>query len=211
MLKVSRPLTTEVIASVVESLHEIFGHEYSFGPDPTANGGIMFFDYEDAPRGSYKSFRLLCADWPSIKPYTLLEWATGHVPTVLQKAAGAGVTKNPTSWSIMVSLKAVDGAPVWTMEEVNMFIKAFQRYGGGPYVQSVHGMNKLCKKLVEPARGDFGAVMDQDEQEEWLDGIRKFKEYTTYGPIYDELQELDKEYAGKKAAVMSRKRARIDV
>jgi hypothetical protein len=124
-----RSITSKMLVDVVLLLKELFGGDkYDFDLEDSTEAGIVWTRYPGQTATSYKSFRfhfeaLEGSGWPALTEERLERWAVE--PEVLWTFKKRVVT-DPVGGS---TLKALYGAPTWTVREVNLFRNAFRQHG----------------------------------------------------------------------------------
>ena len=131
----------------------------TFEPEPITEGGIVYvFDPKYYPDGAYKTMRIcfrnpkgksgrgdvrigescIC-NWAPVRPDVMTAWEGD--PTILLSA----------NLSITVNLKAFHGAPVFTQDELRVFIECARQVG-------FRANSKLPRRIDLEDRGPLGSV-----------------------------------------------------
>lgn len=119
-------VTTQTIAAVIRNLQEKFGPGYYVVPEPITEGGIQIQSWPGKPAdASYTMIQTArfaeiqpgAGRWPHIGPTTLSAWQTEPTTLIWRQTNGH------------FYLKALNGAPVWTPEEVKKLADAFSSQG----------------------------------------------------------------------------------
>lgn len=120
---IKESITSHGIINIINKLHEIFGNEYIFEPEPISEGGIVFKEWPGKQKTHYKSFRLRCNNgkWPHINENVIKEWTEKESFVIWH---GEGTKINLGSY-----LKAFYGAPKWTKDEIYKFTVALAEGG----------------------------------------------------------------------------------
>lgn len=112
-----------------DKLQQLFGNEYSFAPAKVSEGGIEFtnWPYKDqCPEISSKCIRFQgnhgSFKWPFIKNDQLTLWRNSEPVQLIKSDKNKLIIR-------LNSLKAFHGSPVWTLEEINLFVLAFESIG----------------------------------------------------------------------------------
>lgn len=137
-LILSRDITNKDIASICRDLNTAFNvdgiTEYAFAPEPISEGGIEMVSWPGKTGDEYKTMRIhfsSCGNWPFIERNNAVEFMDNletqviGLKTTNMRNKGRLAPGNPIS----TCLKAFDGAPVWTVEELDIFAKVFEQYG----------------------------------------------------------------------------------
>jgi hypothetical protein len=134
-LKTFRPVTTDTILGILQSLKELFGDEHDFEPDRVCEGGILWTRYPGNQGEPWKTLRFHFysnkgggGGWPWIKDDTLEKWRNEGAKDIWpldpkQKGQKKACREGGTF------LKALFGAPCWTTQELAKFKKAFKDNG----------------------------------------------------------------------------------
>lgn len=125
------PLTTRKIVKICEELKKKFGEGYEFEPDISLEGGIEFKSWPGKISKQYKSFRFHISHfynigkWPFIENNTFLKW-------IIEKEKNEIIFEcSEISKKLVISsyLKAINGAPIWTIDELKIFSQCFKLIG----------------------------------------------------------------------------------
>ena len=102
--------------------------EYKFGPEPITEGGILWINWPGKTDNQYKTMRLhgrndSIEKWPWIKGDEHNTWKNNNTilmikSTKANKYLNVGTTMQGHSSTF---LKAFQGAPSWTLEELQLF------------------------------------------------------------------------------------------
>lgn len=106
------------------TFNEYYGvTEYSFLPEAISEGGILFKEYPGKVANAYKSMRIfidMCGDdnWPALSTKSVMdEWKECDDKIISEKR------------KLRTFLKADQNAPIWTLEELQLFEKCFDKIG----------------------------------------------------------------------------------
>lgn len=121
-------ITTKDIVHIIDDLHKMFPVGYKFTPERILEGGILFEEFPGKTEKMYKTFRFqiqspCIGKWPWIEDGILDLWRKQD-PVIIWKNPSKKISLNCSSY-----LKAYDGAPLWTNEELDKFKDAFANVG----------------------------------------------------------------------------------
>lgn len=132
-------ITTKSIVTLIDTLSELFGPGYVFEPEPITEGGIVMTSWpnkESTPKKGnndcYKSFRFHFPDhgkWPFIRRNTLESWRNTEAEPIWSPKVHQVKKKTVTELIGATWLKAFNGAPCWTPEEIDRFVLALEEIG----------------------------------------------------------------------------------
>jgi hypothetical protein len=125
------PITRQMFVQLLDKLELAFGKGFRFTIDPYPQGGIVFSEWPGKEKGQVKLINLGrlnsknskwdTTPWPIIEDGWRDHWFTSD--EVLMKAS-ARRTRPIHEWK-HTFLKALNGAPAWTSEEVRKFEAVF--------------------------------------------------------------------------------------
>ena len=129
-LKPTRDITKNDIYNICKDLNNYFSTDYSFIPEPITEGGILFKKTPNKynTNKAYKSMRFSSQSgrisWPCINEDEVMnEWKDNQ--DILFKK----YMRNDHSTKIGTFLKAFCGADVWSLEELKIFNRVFEKNG----------------------------------------------------------------------------------
>ena len=133
-IKSLRDITKSEFVKICNELQENFNEhyktdEYSFKPEQISEGGILFENFSSLGYGDYKTMRLYFIDGRcgneslyGFIPYKVKElWQDDNDVLI------------PKGRQLFGLLKSFEGAPVWTVKELEIFKKCFNNYGLNMY------------------------------------------------------------------------------
>lgn len=131
---VTEPITTRNIGTIIEVLTSVFGEGYEFQPEPISEGGIIMTKWPG--KEGFKTIRFNFGRQTNSKWPWVTDGAFAGTTTIWDKV-GLEKYKGGTY------LKAFYGAPVWTPEEVQHVVHAFDAAGFVCLKSSIPGKKKL--------------------------------------------------------------------
>ena len=122
-------ITTKDISKLCRRLTEEFNkmfnsNEFKFEPEPITEGGIIMVNFPNKDDEMYKTIRIQLGfmnnrdKWPWIQNEMIEKWESEPESKI--------ITKDEI---ISTFLKAFHGAPVWTIEELEIFENCFSEIG----------------------------------------------------------------------------------
>lgn len=128
-LRFRRNVTRSDYISICNDLSKefskVFGGDYVFEPEPIKEGGFVLTEWPGKKDKMYKSLRHLLGNgtaklfdikWPWIGENVLDEW---------EKDDSLLIPKTSNGYT---TLKALEGAPVWTIKEIGVLYAVFSRH-----------------------------------------------------------------------------------
>ena len=129
-LKPTRDITKNDLYNICYDLNKYFSTDYSFIPEPITEGGILFLKHPNKynTNRAYKSMRFSSQSgrirWPCIDEDNVMnEWKDNN-DIIFKK-----YMRNDSNTKIGTFLKAFCGADVWTLEELKIFNRVFEKHG----------------------------------------------------------------------------------
>lgn len=123
-IRPQRDVTYADLISICRDLNETFNYEYSFAPEPITDGFIYYKNFHNASSfgRAYKCMRLSSnrIKWISDEATIFDEW---------RECNDIFLKKKEQSYKNVyyVTLKAFNGAPGWTLDELKTFKQVFER------------------------------------------------------------------------------------
>ena len=127
--------------SLCEQLETSLGPGYKVRPEPIIEGGVYFVDYPGKGADHYKSMRFDLRGYPYVADTTLDEWKEGPERVLCRNVKG-----------MLTKLKALYGAPLWTLRELDIVRDSLSRLGIKVYVRSRPKARQLVYEY--PITGD---------------------------------------------------------
>ena len=121
-----KTLTTHDIVNLCNFLNSDigFGPGFLFEPEPITEGGIKWKNWPGKTSDQYKTLRFHIfnrkGQWPFIPSSILHQWSEEEDKVIFHDL---DLAKNGTF------LKALDGAPQWTLDELKIFERGFNLIG----------------------------------------------------------------------------------
>lgn len=102
--------------------HHFNTTDFKFVPESISEGGILFENFPNKKNNMYKSMRIFIETltddhWPAIHSNILNEWENNNNKIISNKR------------KIRTFLKAYEGTPPWTIEELQIFEECFKEIG----------------------------------------------------------------------------------
>ena len=151
-----RRITSKTVVGIVLLLGKLFDEEkYEFALEDATEAGIVWTKYPGQTKTSYKSFRFHFeavegGGWPPLTEERLERWLCPNdaaaKPEVLWTFKDNRTDKEREAPIGASSLKAMYGAPPWTVREVNLFRNAFRQFG----IDSSPGPVAAKLRMVDP-------------------------------------------------------------
>jgi hypothetical protein len=142
----SRDITSHDLVSICHALETEYGDGYKIHPEDISEGGIVFRDYPlDIDRYGYKCFRFSGNCWCQrerypwidrdnpfsslldIQPVVVINRNTECSGSATGRKATKSVRTRKNKFNFC--LKAFNGAPVWTFDDLDKFKKCLEPYG----------------------------------------------------------------------------------
>ena len=120
------PPTFQTIRRIIDRLHAKFGPGYRFAPEAILEGGIQWMTWPRKPAGitQFKTMRICFDNWPTLREESREPCDPDHSTRPLVFRGYSDTSR------VVTFLKAFDGAPLWTLEEVEKFTCAIEEEFG---------------------------------------------------------------------------------
>jgi hypothetical protein len=145
------PVTTHHVAKWIIALRKHYGDGYRFEAEQIYEGGIEFSGWPGKTIFEFKTFRLSAGirNWPHINDgsTTPAQWLAKDASTlydgdsVITRRRDGTWKTDRTKFELTTCLKSFYGAPLWTLDEIDVFVKTFRESYEG--VVDVQCMPKL--------------------------------------------------------------------
>lgn len=133
----TKGLTTKDVVALCVHLNHAFGEGYEFVPEPITEGGILMKNWPEKQQKQYKTIRFGVdrnsggSGWPWIREDTFEKWKSDEKDNLLFASTASISSKANASMEMKMGtfLKAFNGAPVWTIEELAKVEECFAKIG----------------------------------------------------------------------------------
>lgn len=133
-LRPTRDLTQRDLILMTDRLSEVFGSGWKFEPEAITEGGIIISQWPFKTPAMYKTFRfsaysdsVLWKEWPWVQIDYRTEWLASNT-VIFNRDPIYPKPRVYRQW-IGTCLKAFDGAPAWTREELIKVENVFLEFG----------------------------------------------------------------------------------